>query len=88
MEKTNLQSVSYEDLKSEIEKREEELNSIPKPLESPDFLRLIDTVQRFIQALSNNDYDDNWKDYIYEEAIRAIYGDNDKFRKWINKRVH
>ena len=60
-------------------------SDLPKPLEKPNFYELERLVQDLIENMYMGKYhpNDDWKNFIYAEAIRTVYGEN--IFKWINK---
>lgn len=91
MEKS-LEDFSTEELRKEIEKRgyeQEKIESMPKPLENPDFSFLSEQCKAHILEMTSIDYcEDNCSDnahYIYEAAMQAVYGKD--IWTWINKQT-
>lgn len=84
----NLSQLTDEQLQQELQKRMEKKKQKEKPkqLENPDFSRLREYCQEYIDHLDKNGYeDDDIQHYIYEEALQAIFG-RDVFG-WINKQI-
>jgi hypothetical protein len=64
---------------------EEAKHALPVPLKKPHYGRILASVERHIKYLASADYhdDNNEVDYIYEDVMKAMYG-NDIF-DWINR---
>jgi len=83
----NLSNVPEEDLLNELEKRKKakELKDEIKPLENPNFDRVISMAKNHVHEVldqSVEEYDnDHW---FFEEVMKAVYGDNifDKLNKF------
>jgi hypothetical protein len=73
-------------LEEELERRKQ-LLEVPKPVPQPDFNNLIRMCQEYIFEINSNvvELDDNWKQYIYEEALKTIFGPC--IFNWINKKI-
>lgn len=83
-----LKKVSDADLEAELarRKKDKEAGDRPKPLPNPDFSRVVETFEQFLDQLDAEGYwDDDANHYIYEETAKAIYGPD--FFKWKNKKV-
>lgn len=86
-----IEDLSTDTLIKEIEKRgheEEKIESMPAPLENPDFSSVIELCKNQILEMTKADYcEDNDSDhYIYEAAMQAIYGKD--VWEWINKQIY
>lgn len=59
----------------------------PRPLDNPDFTKLIQTCEACIDDLETRDWwnEDN-QHYVYESAFEAIYG-KDFFSKYLNQKT-
>lgn len=83
-----LDNLSIEELEKELKRRKEEerKNKIPKLLETLDpnheFIKLCVKYINDI-AKNGNKEDDDTDHYIYEEALKYLFGDN--VFDWINK---
>lgn len=74
-------------LEAELERRKQkrEEEERPKPVVNPDWSKLIRTCDDVIKECERGEHEDSdLPHYVYEEAMRAIYGP-DVF-KWMNKR--
>ena len=84
----NLGSVSDAELEYEIARRKKarEAGERPRPLANPDLKRLIATTESHIESMETGEYHEDNDDahYIYEEALKAVYGP--KVFEWINKK--
>lgn len=82
----NLNNISTEDLKKELEKREAQ-NRLPKPkiIERPTFDRLRVLCQSYVDGVDTDDLDDDLKEYIFEAAMEAFFGDD--YWEWNNLRL-
>lgn len=61
--------------------------NIPQPLNNPDFSDLIATCNDLVNYINSEDYheDNDYKHFIYESALNAIFGEN--FWKFKNNRT-
>jgi hypothetical protein len=67
--------VSDSDLQEELLRRKEARSKAPDPVANPDFSRLIEHVTSGVAECIKDQYeDDDFKHYIYEAAMEAIYG--------------
>lgn len=74
MTKSNLSAISDADLQAEIERRKRQ-NSLPKPLETPNFSDLVSTIETGVAQMVKDQYEDeDFKHWIYEAAMKAVYG--------------
>lgn len=57
----------------------------PKPLDVPDFNRLIVEVVEYVKWIESGEYhsDSERVEYIFEEAVKAVYGD--RVFDWVNE---
>jgi len=55
----------------------------PTPLDNPDFQKLIDYCNNYLERLAEDKADDDDKHYLYENVLDIIYGD--KVWEFINK---
>jgi len=76
----SLKEYSIEELKSEIERREQD--NIPKPISAPDWSPVIETCVSHITEIANGDYDTDGKHWVYESAMEAVFGES--VWTWIN----
>lgn len=84
MEDIELSNISDSDLEKELKRRKSERKAAPKPIDNPDFASLREVVVRFInQCVEDQFQHDDMKAFIYEEAVKAVYGE--KFFEWRNK---
>lgn len=82
----DLSKLSDEDLEKELKRRKEQARKTPSPVPDPDWAKLVQTAQKCLADMEQNDYWDEDNDqYIYEAAMKAIYGPN--FFDWFNERV-
>lgn len=59
------------------------MGSAPVPLESPDFSALIELIREGTEAVANGeDENDDFRQYVYEAAMEAVYGPG--FWAWRN----
>lgn len=78
--------ISDDDLRAEVERRakKEELvgrTTIPTTVPNMDFSDLVATVTEGVgKMVAEQHEDENFKHYVYEAAINAIYGD--RFWAW------
>ena len=89
-----LPNLSTDDLEKDIERLTAELEqrrkdhvlaTMPKPVENPDWSRVQKMCQEVIDSLAkDNWYDDDMDHYIFEGAMRVVFG-KDVFT-WMNKR--
>ena len=80
---SRLDGFSDEELEREIGLRAGRRNKVPtpQPIDRPDFMPLIDTIQYGVAQMQKNNYeDDDFKHYVYEAAIEAVYGKS--YWKW------
>jgi len=79
-----LKDFSDAELKRELERRKEEARPQPKPLAEIDWNKVMDQCKRVVDELAINHFEDeDAKEYIYEEVMKAIYGE--KIFEWINE---
>jgi len=70
-----LRSVSTADLQTELESRKRQASMSPPVKPNPDFGPLIKTVTDGVAESIKTGYeDDDFKHYVYEAAMTAIYG--------------
>lgn len=57
----------------------------PQPLAQPDFNRLIAQVVNYVKWIESGEYhsDGDHESYIFEEAVKAVYGD--RVFDWVNE---
>ena len=48
----------------------------PKPLENPDFRPIIKLCEAYLDGIEKGESMDDMDQYISEEAVRCVYGDN------------
>jgi len=71
-------------LEAELARRKKLANMPPQPLKEPDFSGLVKTVTSGIaQSMEEGYEDDDFKHYVYEAAMEAVYGKG--FWTWRNK---
>jgi hypothetical protein len=82
----NLENLTTAQLEQELERRKQ-LLEVPKPVPQPDFNNLIRMCQEYIFEINSNvlELDDNWKQCIYEEVLKTIFGPC--IFSWINKKL-
>ena len=85
----DLKDFTLEELYDEVEIRElaEKAKNKPKPLKKPDLKDLKHVIAEYINGIYNRTYNKDYDDiqYIFEVAVKAIYG-NEIF-DWINKNI-
>jgi hypothetical protein len=83
----NLEDLTIEELEKELEKRKKIFDDKPKPLEKPDLTGLRICLEEYVRFIASNDYheDNDYKHYIYEEAVETFYGRG--FWDWLNSRM-
>jgi len=83
-----LENITTEELRAELDRRENAEKEIAKPkqLESMDFTALRSLCQRYIDDIDKvgGYVDENYRHYIYETAISAIFGKG--VWEWINQK--
>lgn len=77
-----LKTFSIRELQMELNRRSQPQPSIPQPIVHPDWTKLIEMCQQYIDA--EPDFDNDWPQYIFETAIEAIYGKT--IWRWISER--
>ena len=87
----DLKSVSDEELRQELERREKEKRQVEKPvmLENPDLTQLKKTCQSYVDFIDDDEEfhsDNDFMHYIYESAMGALFGE--KFWQWYSKKVN
>lgn len=81
--KPDLSTLSIEELQEELKKREQ-VNTRPKELPNKDFSQVINTVREYVEDMIEQEWDnDDWRQYIFEAAVEAVYGQ--EFWGWKNK---
>lgn len=73
----NLQAVTDEQLRDELSRREAARKSAPPPvaIEKPDFSALIACITEGVnEMVKEQRADDNFKSYVYETAMEAVFG--------------
>ena len=79
---TTIADATIEQLEAEIRKRTS-VSSVPEPLRSPDFSELHKMVVEGVNESHAEQYEDeDFKHYVYEAAMIAVYGKN--FFTWRN----
>jgi len=72
----SLKRATDEELKAELERRQTLRSQRPKPLPNPDLTDLIKVLEEGITVRSaRGDYPKDHDHWIYEAAVRAIYGE-------------
>lgn len=70
-----LDSFSDKELKDELERRERTKPTAPPVLDNPNWKPLLDVCHDYLHELEVMGWaDDDYKHYIYEAALDAIYG--------------
>lgn len=78
-----LQDLSDEDLEKELAARKAKRAGPPTPLEKPDYSQLRQMIiGEITQACENCYQDDDFEHYVYEEAMKAVYGPD--IFTWLN----
>ncbi|MFA6094138.1 MAG: hypothetical protein WC986_14465 [Elusimicrobiota bacterium] len=75
----NLEQISDEQLKAELERREmaAKVATMPKPLAKPDYSKLEEVLSTgIIKIMQANKAPEDFKQYIFEAAMEARYGTN------------
>lgn len=73
-----------DDIAKELERKACATANPPVPLASPDFTVLRQVVERGVkEEIEQQDPDDDFKQYVYEAAMDAIYGP--AYFEWRNK---
>jgi hypothetical protein len=68
----DLSRLSDEELNSELERRK---LTAPRPLPVPDFTDLVKTVTDGVaRSMAEGFEDDDFSQYVYESAMKAVYG--------------
>jgi hypothetical protein len=80
-----LTKYSDDDLIKELTRRKNYKKIKPLREATPDFTGLIDLCRSHVDDIANGNEDEDTKQYIYEEAMMAVYG-KDIFT-WINERT-
>lgn len=71
----SFENFTDEELKAELEKRTNPTPAFPLPLAEPKFERLRALCVDYLTDLNKNGrVDDDYKYYIYEVALEAVYG--------------
>jgi hypothetical protein len=60
-------------LRRELERRAQ-MPAIPEPLAAPDFTPVVNLVLDDVAQIVHGERDEDMRQYIYEEAIKAVYG--------------
>lgn len=81
-----IDKIPTEELERELAARKAKSEAIetPIPFENPNFTALIETCQAAIQKISEGDPEGDHKQWVYEQAMRCVYGDFVWI--WINKK--
>ena len=78
-----LEKVTLKELEAEILKRRAAELKAPMPLAEPDFCELIKLVINGIhETVENKREDEDFCHHVYEEALKAIYGEG--IFEWLN----
>lgn len=87
MTRIDLHDVSEADLLAELERKKTIALASPKPLQNPDFSTLVITVTNGVAQAAHKQHEDaDFKQYVYEAALKAVYGPD--FFKWRNKQKY
>lgn len=85
----DIKEFSLEELHDEMVRREtlEKLKNKPQPIEDPDLTGLRSVLAEYINSIYNGTYheDSDVDHYIYEEAVKCIYGE--EIFDWITKNM-
>jgi hypothetical protein len=82
---SELHQIPTADLRTELERREKEASKAPLPLAHPDFSALVKTITDGVARAVDEEYEDeDFKRYVYEAALTAVYGGT--YWKWRNER--
>lgn len=72
---SDIRNASKEELLAELQRREKA--AYAKPLANPDFSNLRETVIDGVNTAIENKYkDDDFKQWVFESAMEAVYGPN------------
>ncbi len=81
---TSLSHFSEEELLKEIERRKTLKTPEPKIFTECNFTYLSELCKKYIENLATgNDDSEDFKNYIFEAAIEAVYGE--QIWKWVNE---
>jgi len=79
-----LSKFSDEELMEEVARRAKDGDPPPKPLEKPDFKKLVRVVIDGVDEAHEEKYEnDDFEHFVYEAAVEAVYGKG--FWTWRNK---
>jgi hypothetical protein len=82
-----IKDLSTKELEAELARRK--YPKPPLPLESPDFSRLQKMIVKEIESLAEGNKETcDFDHYVYERAVRTVYGDGDAIWDWMNHRPH
>lgn len=80
---------NIDNMASSLERLKEQSGKmgIPHPVPNPDLKRLIEACDEYLQEVGEYGYgtSSDLKQWIYEEALKSIYGE--KVFNWINKQM-
>lgn len=81
MPNKDLSGLSDEDLRAELERRKAPPVPVPVQRENPDFSALRSCVVSGVErAMAEGYVDEDLRQYVYEEAVSAVYGQT--FWEW------
>jgi cation transport regulator ChaC len=74
----SIRDILTDDLRAELKRREQKKREVEKPvaIEKPDFSPVIALCQSYVDEIQNGYFDEDLKQYIFEAAITAVFGDN------------
>lgn len=83
---TATRHMSIKELEDEIKRRKEEekRGTRPAPKKDPDFSGLIKMIEGCFDEAAKGERVKDFKEYVFEDAIIAIYGGDKAVWKWIN----
>jgi hypothetical protein len=83
----DLKNVTNEQLKTELMRRVQRKANAPEPVVEPDFSSVIKLAVNIRDEIVGGEYheDSAFPQYMFEEAMKAVYGDD--FFVWFNKNV-
>jgi hypothetical protein len=81
---TLLKHLSDEELRAELERREQEAQKAPTPLANPDWEKLKQWVVENVEEAAKPDgYVKDFSEYAFEQVMKTVYGPN--FFDWWNE---
>ena len=82
MAKGRLAGVSNEGLEAELRRRQQEADSAPEPLVTPDFTGIVELARSMVKQHADDHGDRDNDHWCFEAVLRAVYGDS--IWKWWN----